>query len=80
MTQERYIKVKVKTRSQRDWVENKEGAYLVHTKKPARDNKANFAVIDLLSDYLDIPKSNLSIKHGLKNKTKTIYIVVEKED
>ena len=75
MVKEKYLQVKVKTRSQKDWVEHKDGIYIIHTKEPARDNKANFAVIDLLSDYLDIPKRNISIKQGLKSKTKTICIV-----
>jgi len=74
MKAERYLDVKVKPGSKKDWVEHKDGIYIIHTKEPARDNKANFAVIDLLSKYLDIPKRNISIKHGLKSKTKTIYI------
>lgn len=75
MKAERHLQVKVKPGSKKDRVEHKDGIYIIHTKEPARDNKANFAVIDLLSDYLDIPKRNISIKHGLKSKTKTICIV-----
>ncbi|KUK67540.1 MAG: hypothetical protein XD87_0062 [candidate division WS6 bacterium 36_33] len=75
MVKEKYLEVKVKTRSQKDWVEYKNGIYIIHTKEPARDNKANFAAIELLSNHLDIPKRNISIKHGLKSKTKTICIM-----
>jgi hypothetical protein len=77
---EKYLEVKVKTRSKKNRVEEKEGEITIFTKAPARDNKANFAVINLLSDYFNIPKRNISIKHGLKSKRKTICIVDEIKD
>jgi uncharacterized protein YggU (UPF0235/DUF167 family) len=80
MVKEKYLKVKVKTRSKKDRVEEKEGEITIFTKEPARDNEANFAVINLLSYYFNIPKRNITIKHGLKSKTKTICIVDEIKD
>ena len=80
MKTERYLEIEVKTKSQKDWVEYKDGIYIIHTRQPARNNKANFAVINLLSDYLDIPKSNISIKHGLRSKRKTICIINPEKD
>jgi uncharacterized protein YggU (UPF0235/DUF167 family) len=74
---EKYLEVKVKTRSKKDRVEEKEGEIIIFTKEPARDNKANFAVIDILSEHFNVPKRNISIKHGFKSKTKTICIVDE---
>lgn len=66
---EKYLEVKIKTRSKKDREEEKEGEITIFTKAPARGNKANFAVIKLLSEHFDIPKRNISIKHGLKSKT-----------
>ena len=80
MKTEGYLEIKVKTRSQKDWVEYKDDIYTVYTRQPAKNNKANFAVINLLSAYLDIPKSNISIKHGFKGKTKTICITAPEND
>jgi len=74
---EKHLEVKVKTGSKKDWVEESDGKVTIFTKEPARDNKANFAVIDILSEYFNIPKRNISIKHGLKSKRKTICIVDE---
>jgi uncharacterized protein YggU (UPF0235/DUF167 family) len=71
---EKYLEVIVKTRGQKDGVEEKDGKIKIFTKEPARDNKANFAVIDILSEYFNIPKRNISIKHGLKSKRKMICI------
>ncbi len=77
MMKEKYLEVIVKTRSKKDRVEEKDGKIKIFTKEPARDNKANFAVIDILSEHFNVPKRNISIKHGIKSKTKTICIVDE---
>jgi hypothetical protein len=68
------IKVKVKLRSQKERIVKEKDTYYVYTNSPARDNKANISVIELLSEYLDIPKSNIKIKRGYKSKTKIIEI------
>ncbi|KAI2467358.1 hypothetical protein F4781DRAFT_313828 [Annulohypoxylon bovei var. microspora] len=39
-----------------------------------QDGKANKAVIEILSEILGIPKSDLQITHGMKNRDKTICI------
>ena len=44
------------------------------TVKPEH-NKANMKVIELLSEYLHLPKSQLKIIQGAKNKSKVIEIV-----
>ncbi len=66
--------VKVKTNCKENKVELIDNVYTIHTKCPAKENKANLAVIDLLSEYFDIPKKDISIKSGLKSKKKTIEI------
>ncbi|KAL2260481.1 hypothetical protein VTK26DRAFT_5501 [Humicola hyalothermophila] len=38
----------------------------------AREGEANKAVIKVLSEVLDLPKSSLQITQGLKSRTKTV--------
>jgi len=38
------------------------------------DNAANHALIALLSDYLALPKSAITLAHGHKSRMKTLYI------
>lgn len=76
LKKKRILRVKVKIGSQREHVEFRDGLYVVYTNSPARDNQANISVIELLSDYFDIPKSSLTIKKGLKSKNKVIEILL----
>jgi uncharacterized protein YggU (UPF0235/DUF167 family) len=39
------------------------------------EGKANAALIELLSDALDVPKSCVSIVRGLASKTKAVTII-----
>ncbi len=48
--------------------------YKVYVTAVAEDGKANEAVIKLLAEALDIPKSSLVITRGLANRDKTIQI------
>ncbi|KAI2603383.1 uncharacterized protein GGS25DRAFT_90977 [Hypoxylon fragiforme] len=41
---------------------------------PPQDGKANKAVIEILSEILDIAKSDLQITHGMKSRDKTIAV------
>ncbi|KAI1204218.1 YggU-like protein [Annulohypoxylon truncatum] len=41
---------------------------------PPQDGKANKAVVEILSEILGVPKSDLQITHGMKNRDKTISI------
>lgn len=66
------IEVIVKTHSRESKVTFKDNIYYVYTKSPAKEGKANKEVIKLLSKYFDIPKTNISIKRGLKYKKKVI--------
>ncbi|KAI0965559.1 DUF167-domain-containing protein [Xylaria arbuscula] len=42
---------------------------------PPQDGKANKAVLEVLSEALGTPKSDLQITHGLKSKDKTIRML-----
>jgi uncharacterized protein YggU (UPF0235/DUF167 family) len=45
-----------------------------------RDGEANKAVIELLSDILDVPKSRLELSHGSRSKDKTAVLRDVKND
>jgi uncharacterized protein (TIGR00251 family) len=46
----------------------------VFTRAPAEGNKANMAVIKMLSKALGIPRKNITIIRGSASRTKEIYI------
>ncbi len=48
----------------------------IRIKSPAREGKANKAVVKLLSDYFHVPQSSVIIKSGLGGKNKVIEIDV----
>ncbi len=69
------IYVKVVPKSSRNKVEKiSEEEYKAWVTAPPADNKANQALIELLSDYFDKPKSSFQIKAGKTAKTKIIDI------
>lgn len=42
---------------------------------PASENQANEALIDFLSEKLQLPKKNIRITHGLKSRNKVVKII-----
>lgn len=46
----------------------------LYTKAPAKEGKANHAVIKALAAYFKVPQSNIHIKFGLTAKEKIIEI------
>jgi uncharacterized protein len=48
--------------------------YTVWTTAIPEKGKANDAILSLLADFLDIPKSRLQITAGLTGRTKTIRV------
>ena len=52
-----------------------ENVLTVRTRKKAHDGEANTAVIELLSDYFNVPKTRIKILKGATSKHKTIEIV-----
>lgn len=69
------IRIRVKSNSKENNIVLKNGLYIVHTKEPAKENRANISVINQLSKFFNVPKGNVSIKHGLKNKDKVVEIL-----
>ena len=52
----------------------KEDRLVLSVKEPALENKANKAVVKLVSKSLKIPKSSISIITGQKSKMKTLKV------
>lgn len=48
----------------------------VYVKEPAKDNKANFAIIKTIAQHYNVPKSSVKIVAGLKNKSKILDISI----
>ena len=69
------ISIRVKPNSKTEKIEKSGEFFTVYVKEPARENKANLAVINLLSEHFKVPKSQISIVSGLKSKQKIIEIV-----
>lgn len=46
----------------------------VHVKAPPAEGKANVAVIKLLSEYFDVPKSYITLVSGGVSKNKVVEI------
>jgi hypothetical protein len=69
------ISVQVKPQSKKDLVEQiYENTYKVYTTKPAKDNKANIAVIELLAKYFNLKKSQVHLLSGTTAKDKVFEI------
>jgi uncharacterized protein len=50
-------------------------ALKVKVAAPATDNKANAALIELLSDALGVPRSAITIRHGATSRRKVVEII-----
>ena len=46
----------------------------VAIREPARDGKANLALVDLLARYFDVPKSSVTIVRGHASRKKIIEL------
>ena len=68
------INVRIKPRSSRNKVEKTDTGYAVYVTEPPIDNRANIALIELLSEYFDVSKSKVRIVIGLKSKNKVVDI------
>ena len=69
--------VKVKANAKEERVERLEaGGWLISVKARATEGRANAAVVDCLSRYLDIAKSRITIIKGHKSRNKVIEVEV----
>ena len=73
------LKIKVVPNSKKNLIEKyTEEIVKIKINKPAVDGKANKAIIDYLSEILDVQKNNISILRGEKNSLKDLRIVKKK--
>jgi uncharacterized protein (TIGR00251 family) len=68
------IRVKVTPSSKTEEVIKERDGFLVRVKEPAKEGKANRAVIKLLSDHFDVSQSSIIILSGFKSRNKIIEI------
>lgn len=68
------LSIKVKPGSRQEKVEKTIDGYIAYVKEQPLENKANRALVKLLSEYFNIPKSRIMILSGLKAKKKIIEI------
>jgi uncharacterized protein (TIGR00251 family) len=68
------ISVRVKPNMKEEKVEKEGGVFTVCVKEPAKEGRANKAVVELLSEYFKVPKSRIVILSGMKSKQKIIEI------
>jgi uncharacterized protein len=70
----RKISVKVVPNARKNSIEQKNSEMKVCVTAKAEDNKANLAVIELLSDYFSVKKSCVRILAGAKSRKKIVEI------
>ena len=66
--------VQVKPNAKIEKVEEENWILKIWTKEPAKEGKANEAVIKLLAKYFKVTKRQVEIKSGFKSKQKVVQI------
>jgi uncharacterized protein (TIGR00251 family) len=67
--------ITVKPQSKKSEVKKiSDGEYAVSVNAPAREGKANEAVIEALADYFSVPKSSIRIIRGQTGRRKLIAL------
>jgi hypothetical protein len=70
------IAVKVKPNSKEEKVEKSaSGEFVLRVKAPAKEGKANIAVVKLLGEYFKVPKSCIVIVSGHGGRNKLVDIL-----
>jgi hypothetical protein len=73
------ITVRVKPNSKQDRVDKTgDNEFVVRVREKALEGRANKAVVDILSDRFNIPKTNIRIIKGLKSRTKIFDIILDR--
>ncbi len=66
--------ISVKPNAREEGVMQSGAELIVRTREPARDGRANAAVIRLLAQHFKVPKSSISIVHGQGGRKKIVEI------
>ncbi|MBI2463015.1 MAG: DUF167 domain-containing protein [Candidatus Spechtbacteria bacterium] len=68
--------VEVKPNSKQNSIEEKDGTLLVRVHAPAREGKANEAVVKLIAKHFHVAPSRVSLIHGERGRKKVVEVVV----
>jgi uncharacterized protein (TIGR00251 family) len=68
------IRVTVKPNSKTEELTHEGDAFTIRVREPAREGKANKAVVRLLARYLGVPQSRVRIVSGLTCKNKVLRL------
>ena len=68
------IQVKVKPNSKTQEVSQEGNSFAVKVKEPAREGRANQAVIELLAEHLGVRKSKIRILSGFGSRNKVVEV------
>ncbi len=68
------ISVKVKPNSKVRKVEKIGEEYLVYLRSPPVEGRANSELLEILSEYFNVPKSSIKIINGQKTRKKILEI------
>ncbi len=70
------INIVVKSNAKENKVEKGlfDNSYVIYTKEPAIDNRANISIIEIISKEFDIKKTSIRIVHGIRSKYKIVEI------
>jgi len=68
------IQVKVKPNSKTEELGREGDSFILKVKEPAREGRANQAVIKLLAEHFSVSKSQVRILSGFKSRNKVIEV------
>ena len=71
------IRVKVRPSSKTEELNREGDSFIVKVKEPAKEGKANQAVVKLLAEHFNIPKSQVRILSGFGSSNKVIEVAGE---
>ena len=66
--------IRVTPRAKQNKIVDADGVLRVYTTTAPENGRANDAVVKLLADYLDVPKSKIKIVKGLTGRDKIITV------
>ena len=66
--------IRVTPHAKQNKVVESEGVLRVYTTVAPEKGRANSAVIELLSDYFNVPKTRIKIQKGLTGRDKVVFV------
>ena len=69
------IQVRVKPGSKTEEFSREGDSFILKVKEPAREGRANQAVIKLLAEHFNVPRSQVRILSGFRSRNKVIAVM-----